>query len=82
MFLRGRLSTFYDNMNPNHRRRFYRDYFQRGKGDRKFEEAEQIWVRNVGERTFKVGVIVKRTGDHSYLVLVGGVHKRKHTYHM
>lgn len=34
-------------------------------------------MRNVGEQGWKEEVIV-RTGELSYLVVLGGVHKRKH----
>lgn len=67
-----------DNLKPNHRESIQekKSYFDRGKGDKNFEDRDEDWMNNENKmkQRWKAVVIVRRT----YLAVVGDVHKRKH----
>ena len=55
-------------------------YHDKGSGTvKEFAEGETVWVkRKREEKTFKEGVIKKRTGPLSYVVILEGVERRVH----
>ena len=55
-------------------------YHDQGAKLRIFRDGEEVWVQRPTSKGYDEGIIVRRTGDVSYLVETGGQVKRKHAY--
>ena len=53
-------------------------YHDQGAKVRIFRDGEEVWVQRPTSKGYDEGIIVRRTGDVSYLVETGGQVKRKH----
>eukprot|EP00731_Ephydatia_muelleri_P010462 Em0005g1048a len=53
-------------------------YHDQGAKLRIFRDGEEVWVQRPTSKGYDEGIIVRRTGDVSYLVETGGQVKRKH----
>ena len=53
-------------------------YHDRGAKPRWFFEGESVWVQKTNDKGYEAGKIVKRQTDHSYLVMIQGIVRRKH----
>ena len=53
-------------------------YHDQGAKLRIFRDGDEVWVQRPTSKRYDEGIIVRRTGDVSYLVETGGQVKRKH----